>query len=57
MLTLTSCYLMWMVTYMAQLHPPINNVISFNEGRREFLMDSTRTVYFQYLLESTLMDT
>jgi hypothetical protein len=25
MLTLASCYLMWMVTYMAQLHPLISN--------------------------------
>ncbi|KAG2367823.1 ATP synthase subunit H-domain-containing protein [Suillus spraguei] len=24
MLTLASCYLMWMVTYMAQLHPLIS---------------------------------
>ncbi|KIK99582.1 hypothetical protein PAXRUDRAFT_822575 [Paxillus rubicundulus Ve08.2h10] len=23
LLTLTSCYLMWMITYMAQLHPLI----------------------------------
>ncbi|KAF8910546.1 ATPase, V0 complex, subunit E1/e2 [Gymnopilus junonius] len=29
MLTLASCYLMWMVTYMAQLHPlivPVHSV-------------------------------
>lgn len=29
MLTLASCYLMWMVTYMAQLHPLVGMCIEF----------------------------
>ncbi|KAJ6512962.1 ATPase, V0 complex, subunit E1/e2 [Mycena sanguinolenta] len=28
MLTLASCYLMWMVTYLAQLHPLLAPVLS-----------------------------
>ena len=29
MLTLASCYLMWMVTYMAQLHPLVGMCTEF----------------------------
>ncbi|KAG1738709.1 ATPase, V0 complex, subunit E1/e2 [Suillus lakei] len=32
MLTLASCYLMWMVTYMAQLHPLITPYRSSSKG-------------------------
>ncbi|KAG1737294.1 ATPase, V0 complex, subunit E1/e2 [Suillus lakei] len=32
MLTLASCYLMWMVTYMAQLHPLITPYRSLPKG-------------------------
>ncbi|KAJ6624046.1 ATPase, V0 complex, subunit E1/e2 [Mycena sp. CBHHK59/15] len=28
MLTLAACYLLWMVTYLAQLHPLISPIIS-----------------------------
>ncbi|KAG1744037.1 ATP synthase subunit H-domain-containing protein [Suillus paluster] len=34
MLTFASCYLMWMITYMAQLHPLI--------GCREFMIVNQR---------------
>ncbi|KAG1817470.1 ATPase, V0 complex, subunit E1/e2 [Suillus variegatus] len=32
MLTFASCYLMWMVTYMAQLHPLITPYRSIKSG-------------------------
>jgi V-type H+-transporting ATPase subunit e len=43
LLTLTCCYLMWMVTYLAQVHPLICEFMAIVVSRRAHLGDSADT--------------